>query len=248
MKKFWRILIFGLLTLLIVSAAGFLIWANTPPKPEAQALDSLQSTQGVQYTNINGWLTFIPTNPLHKTGLILYPGGRIDYRSYTPHARAIAQAGYTVVVVPMPLNFAFLGVNRANDVINTFPTIENWAVGGHSLGGAMAAEFVNANLDRVGGLVLWASYPAESTDLSNSGLAVISISASNDGLTTRQEILNSHDRLPRNSVFLEIQGGNHAGFGWYGAQKGDGPLEIAKTDQQAQIVTGTTQFLNALQD
>ena len=248
MKKFWRILIFGLLTLLLLSVAGFLIWANTPPKPEAQALDSLQSTQGVQYETINGWLTFFPTDPVAETGLILYPGGRVDYRSYAPHARAIAQMGYTVVIVPMPFNFAFLGVNRANEVINTFPTIENWSVGGHSLGGAMAAEFVKSNLDRVDGLVLWASYPAGSTDLSHSGLAVISISASNDGLATPQDIMRSRDQLPQNTFFLEIRGGNHAGFGWYGAQKGDGPLEIAKTDQQSQIATGTAQFLSTLQD
>ncbi len=248
MKKFWRFLFLGLLTLLVISTAGFFVWANTPPKPETQALDSLQSTQDVQYEKINGWMTFSPTDSLAETGLILYPGGRVDYRSYAPHARAIAQRGFSVVVVPMPLNFAFLGVNRANDVINAFPTIENWAVGGHSLGGAMAAEFADANLDRVDGLVLWASYPAGGTDLSNSGLAVISITASNDGLATRQDILNSYDQLPQNSVFLEIQGGNHAGFGWYGAQNGDGPLEITKTDQQAQVVAATAEFLNTLQD
>ena len=53
---------------------------------------------------------------------------------------------------------------------------------GHSLGGAMAANFVYTNPGLVDGLVLWAAYPASSNDLSSSEVRVVSISGTLDGL------------------------------------------------------------------
>lgn len=243
MRKTWRKIGLGLLIIIVIGAIGFTVWALTPPQPEPIALNSLNENLNVNYQRIDSWLVFSPTASEPETGLILYPGGRVDPRSYAPHARAIAEAGFTVVVVPMPLNFAFLGIDRANEVINAFPNIESWAISGHSLGGAMAVEFADANPSKVNGLVLWASYPAETTDLSDSDLAVLSIYASNDGLATPQEIESSKPRLPKDTIWVEIEGGNHAGFGWYGSQNGDGPLEISKTEQQAQIVSLTVEFL-----
>ena len=247
MKKFLRILSVTLLTLVIVTVIGFLVWTATPPKPESPALKSLQSTQTVDFVETNRWLVFTPTNVAPNTGLILYPGGRVDYRSYAAHAMAIAEEGFLVVLVPMPLNFAFLGVNRASGVIQSFPSIDIWAVGGHSLGGAMAAEFASDNPNLIEGLLLWASYPAQSTDLSTSQLNVLSIFASNDGLATREDIDDSITRLPGDAIFVEIEGGNHAGFGWYGAQNGDGLLTISQETQQQKIVENTAQWLESLQ-
>ena len=110
----------------------------------------------------------------------------------------------------------------------------------------MAAQYAGANPENVDGLVLWASYPAGSNDLSGSGLQVISIYATNDGLATIQDIEASRPNLPDNTRFVAIIGGNHAGFGWYGPQNGDGEAEIAKTEQQGQIVSATAQFLSDL--
>ena len=243
MKKTWRKIELGLLIIIIIAIIGFTVWALTPPQPEPIALNNLSANENVNFQRLDSWLVFTPGGSESKTGLILYPGGRVDPRAYAPHARAIAEAGFTVVVVPMPLNFAFLGTNRANDVIDTFQKIDTWAIGGHSLGGAMAVEFADANPEKVEGLVLWASYPAETIDLSGSDLAVLSIYASNDGLATPQEIESSKPQLPLDTIWVEIEGGNHAGFGWYGPQNNDGPLTIDKSEQQAQIVTATVEFL-----
>ena len=237
---------FGLLLIIMVGILGFALWANAAAQPEAEALNSLQSNQAVTVETIQAWLVFTPVEANADTALILYPGARVDYRAYAPHARAIAAAGFPVVLVPMPLNFAIFGVNRAANVIAAFPEIDQWAVGGHSLGGAMAAEFANANPSLVEGLVLWAAYPAESTDFSNTNLIVSSIYASNDGLATPTEIASSKKRLPANTAFTEILGGNHAGFGWYGSQNSDGPLAIAKIAQQNQIVEATVQLLELI--
>lgn len=242
MKRILRNLGFGFLIILLLGIVGFLVWASTPTTPEATAIMSFASAQ---VNNEQNWLVFTPEDAAPTTGLVVYPGGRVDYRAYAAHAQAIAEAGFTVVIVPMPLNFAFLGINRAAEVIDAFPDIETWAVGGHSLGGAMAAEFAKSNLTLVDGLVLWASYPADNTDFSDTDLPVLSIFASNDQIASPEEIQNSKSRLPGNTQYIQIIGGNHAGFGWYGDQNGDGVLEIAKSEQQDQIVTAT---VNILQD
>ncbi len=96
----------------------------------------------------------------------------------------------------MPLNLAIFGIDRAEEVIQTFSEIDIWAIGGHSLGGAMAAEFAGQNANEISGLALWAAYPAESNDLSQFGLSVLSISASLDGLTTPEKIDSSRALLP----------------------------------------------------
>jgi hypothetical protein len=246
MKNFWRYILIAILAFLLVSVGGVLLWASTPARPEARALESLQAYDQVRFEQVNGWLVFSPTEAELPVGLILYPGGRVDYRAYAPHARAIANQGFTVIIVPMPLNLAFLGINRADDVITAFPEINRWAIGGHSLGGAMAAEFASANPNRVDGLVLWASYPGENNDLSGSGLPVISVFADNDSLATLEDIADSKDRLPPDTVFVEITGGNHAGFGWYGPQRGDGEALISKTEQQDLIVQASVAFLQSI--
>jgi pimeloyl-ACP methyl ester carboxylesterase len=246
-KRNWKYLGLGLLTLLALVVLGFVIWASQPLAPEARALDALASNSRVAFQETNQWLLFEPLDEQTGIGLILYPGARVDYRAYAPHARDIAQAGFTVVIVKMPLNFAFFGINRAEDVISAFPEVEGWAVGGHSLGGAMAAQFASTNTPVVDGLVLWASYPADSNDLSSQNLSVISIYASEDGLASLEEIESSRELLPSSAIFVEIQGGNHAGFGWYGDQNGDGQALVSKEDQQRQIVDATVEFLRTLE-
>ncbi len=247
MKKFLRFSGFIVLALLFLGLAGFLIWANTPAEPQSTALQSLSETREVHFKPINGWLVFEPAGTDSTTALVLYPGGRVDPRAYAPHAQAIAAAGFKVVVVPMPLNLAIFGINRASQVTDAFPEISHWAVGGHSLGGAMAAEYASNNSQTVDGLVLWASFPAENTDLSALDIEAISIYATNDGLATPQQVRAAHPRLPVGTQFVDIAGGNHAGFGWYGQQRGDGVLEITKAEQQSKIVEATVSFLSGLE-
>ena len=230
------------LTILVLGVIGFVAWAGTPYQPEPVALESIDRAA---VETGRGWLVFDPEDTAPSTGLILYPGGRVDYRAYAPQAEAIADHGYKVVLVPMPLNFAIFGLNRANEVIAAFPDIKAWAVGGHSLGGAMAAEYVKSSPPSVKGLVLWAAYPANDA-LRDSSLEVISIYASNDQVATIQEINESKMNLPEDTIFVGIEGGNHAGFGWYGPQSGDGILAISRKEQQAQVVAGTAAFLEDL--
>jgi dienelactone hydrolase len=245
MRIFKRILLV-LLVILIVAAAAFTIWAYTPLGPMPQALIAMQNGNGVN-VQTSPWLTFTPANQQPTTGIIIYPGGRVDYRSYAPTARALAEQGHLAVIVPMPFNLAVFGSGKASDVIKAHPEVTSWAIGGHSLGGAMSAKYAYDNPDAVEGLALWAAYPATNNSLAGRSLSVSSISASNDGLATPEKIEASQPYLPASTQWLQIQGGNHAGFGYYGPQNGDGQATISRAEQQAQTVTATAQMLKELQ-
>jgi acetyl esterase/lipase len=185
--RIWPRILLGFLGLLIVIVLGFVIWGSTPAKPMPEALSALQSDPMV-HVETGKWLVFNPLTSQPTTGFIFYPGGRVDYRAYAPAAHQIAAQGYLVVIVPMPLNLAVFNPAAAADVIAAFPEIQHWAVGGHSLGGSMAANFAHSQSGKAQGLVLWASYPAGSDDLSSSVMKVLSISGTLDGLSTPTKI------------------------------------------------------------
>jgi pimeloyl-ACP methyl ester carboxylesterase len=241
LRRWW-----WLLPLLLIAAlAGFVVWAETAAAPMPEALAALQTDEQVQ-VETESWLTFTPTGRKPEVGLVLYPGARVDPRAYAPTARALSEKGYLVVIVPMPLNLAFFAPDRAADVIAAFPEIRDWAVGGHSLGGAMAARFALQNPDLVQGLVLWAAYPAATDDLSANSIVATSIYATLDGLATGDKIDASRPLLPSSTTWVAIEGGNHAQFGWYGSQAGDGIATISRAQQQAQIVEATRMLLSRM--
>ncbi len=232
--------------LLLAAVAAFVIWGSTPAAPMPEALPAVQSDAQV-VVDAEPWLVFQPAEEQPSTGLILYPGARVDPRAYAPAARAIAEKGYLVAIVPMPLNLAVLGADRAADVMAAYPEIEQWAVGGHSLGGAMAARFAYQHPEIVQGLALWAAYPASSDDLSGYPLATTSIYGTLDGLATGDKIDASRPLLPSATQWVAIEGGNHAQFGWYGPQSGDNEATINREAQQEQIVAAMAELLSRLE-
>lgn len=240
MKK--KVVIWILIVLALGVPAAFAVWAYTAPAPMPEALAALES-DGQVFVRVDEWAMFEPTTQQAKTALILYPGGRVDFRSYAPAAHAIAEAGYPVFILSMPFNLAVFDIDRAADVMAAFPEIQNWVVGGHSLGGAMAANFAYQFPDDVEGLLLWAAYPAASNDLSGEKIEVTSIFGTRDGLSTGEKIDQSRSLLPAATVWTAIEGGNHAQFGWYGDQAGDLTAEISREAQQKEIVTASIALL-----
>lgn len=246
-KRFpvWTRILLAFLGLLALLLIGFVIWGSTPAKPMPEALAALQPDPAVS-VETGKWLVFTPLASKPTTGFIVYPGGRVDYRAYASAAHQIAAQGYLVVIVQMPLNLAVMDAGAAAEVVAAYPEIKHWAVGGHSLGGAMAANFVTTHPGVMDGLVLWAAYPASNNDLSSSGVRVLSISGTLDGLSTPEKIAASVPLLPADTVWIPIEGGDHAQFGWYGPQAGDNPATISRGDQQTQIVQATLEFLAGL--
>jgi dienelactone hydrolase len=244
MRRHWRrIVLVALVVLAVVLAVGF-VWLNDLADPTPEASAALAPDEAVTVTR-DGAIVFQPAEPA-TTGFIFYPGGRVAAEAYAPQMRDIAEAGYLAVITPMPFGLAVLAPNAADAVIADHPEIDRWVIGGHSLGGAMAAQYAAENADRIDGLALWAAYPAEGTDLSGADIMAASISGSNDGLATPDEIQASAARLPADTTFVEIAGGNHAQFGWYGEQGGDGEATIAPAEQQDQTVAATLALLEAV--
>jgi predicted alpha/beta-hydrolase family hydrolase len=230
---------------LLIAVLGFAVWAATPlgPMPEADA--ALKSDETVEVARSN-WIEFKPAGSEPTAGFIFYPGGRVDPVSYAPFARQIAEEGFLVVVVPMPLNLAVLDQDQAVRVIQAHPQVQRWAIGGHSLGGAMAASFVSQRPEMVDGLVLWGAYPPGSSDLSKLKLWVVSIYGSMDLVLNWEQLERTRPLLPPSTRWVSIEGGNHAQFGWYGAQPGDGEPAIDRITQQELVVEATVEMLQRL--
>ncbi len=188
-------------------------------------------------------LTFAPADRQPTVGMVFYTGARVDPEAYAPIARQVARGGVLVVVVKHPFNFAFFGVSEAGAVLLEHPEITAWVMAGHSLGGAMAAEFAERN-QRISGLVLLAAYPGDSSNLAFRSLRTLVIYGSEDGLAQRAEIeQKAADLLPPSTELELIQGGNHAQFGSYGPQAGDGAPTITRDEQQALTVKAILEFL-----
>ena len=246
MKFKFRYVLIGLGVILLLAVGGFVVWAANPLGPGEQARTALEAGENV-IVEVGDSIVFRPAQDDPETGFVFYPGGRVDYRSYAPILRDIAAQGYLVVLVPAPLNLMVFDPDKAAEVLPQFPGIEHWAVGGHSLGGAMAANFLYTNPGTAEGLILWASYPASNNDLSDSELKVLSIYGTLD-MGGLEAFDASRALLPPDTTWVVIQGGNHAQFGDYGFQPGDNPATISAADQQMQIVDATVAFLKSLEE
>jgi hypothetical protein len=246
MNKAARIVVLVFVIVIVAALGGFVAYSlSATAEPEPEALAAMDSDETVTVEE-GEWIVFRPTSAEPRIGFVFYPGGYVDPRAYAPMAHDIAAAGNLAVIVPMPLNLAVLGSNRAEDVLAAFPEIDSWAIGGHSLGGAMAASYVTGHPVDAKGLVFWAAYPSKNTDLSGTQLDVASVSGTLDGLSTPDDIEASRPLLPANTVYTAIEGGNHAQFGWYGPQRGDNEATISHEEQQAQTVAATLQLLEQI--
>lgn len=246
MRKIASRIALGLIGLILLAAAGFLAWASFPLGPSAPALHALQGGDGVTVEQSRDWISFTPDGGQATTGFIFYPGGRVDYRSYSPALEQIAALGSRVVLVRMPLSLAVFGSERAAAVIQAYPEIKHWAIGGHSLGGAMAARYAFLHPGQVEGLVLWAAYPASDNSLAYSDLRVVSIYGTNDQVAATAKREATKSLLPAGTEWVEIEGGNHAQFGSYGLQSGDGTAAISPEQQWQQAAQASVHLLEEI--
>lgn len=243
--KILKRLLLGLVAVVVIGIAGFVLWAETAAQPNDVALQALNSDSQVIVTQHDGYYTFEPVNQRATTGFIFYPGGRVDYRAYAPVLRKIAEQGYFVALPKVKLNLAFFDVNVADKVIAENPQIERWAIGGHSLGGVAAALYTKDHLDIIRAIAFWASYPADDS-LKNSNILITSIYGTNDGVNTDADVEASKELLPAHTKYVAIEGGNHGQFGSYGAQAGDNPASISAEEQWDQAAAATVQMLASL--
>ena len=175
----------------------------------------------------DGTIVFEPEGA--TKGLIFYPGGKVEYRAYIPLMQACAEEGILCVLVEMPFNLAVLDVNAADGIQREYPEIEDWYIGGHSLGGSMAASYLAGHTEDYEGLILLGSY--STADLSDTDLDVLSVFGSEDQVMNREKYDENKSNLPTDFTETVIEGGCHAYFGMYGAQEGDGTPTITNEEQ-----------------
>jgi len=242
----WVAIVIG--AALVIAVAAFLIWALTPLGPTEEALAALESGRGVSVVETgDGWV-FSPSGSAETTtGLVFYPGGRVDARSYAPFARDLAARGHRVAIAKMPLSLAVFNPNAADGFIGAPGSgVTLWAVGGHSLGGAMAAQYASTHQGPVTGLLLLASYASGDQDMSDTKMVAADVTATNDGVLDQANWEAGEALLPKATEHWVITGGNHAQFGDYGEQPGDNPATISGAEQRRQAVDAADVLLRGL--
>lgn len=246
-RRWWprrlAIVLTALAVLVFVGVGAFLVYASDYYHAGTSAQAALTSTPDTPVTQGDGFVAF--GDPQASTGIVLYPGAKVEYTAYAPLARELAKHGYFTVITEMPFNFAFFGIDAADRVRDAYPQVKSWWVGGHSLGGSMAAQYAatHATDPALAGLVLLGAYTA--SDLSATDLGVISLYGSNDQVLNRDKMADSAPLLPPDARTVEIPGGNHALFGDYGAQSGDGVATITPTEQQQMTASIIDAYLTA---
>ncbi len=180
-----------------------------------------------------------------EQAFIFYPGGMVEPDAYLPFAYKMAEElNIAVFIQKMPLNLAVLGYGRATKLIKEYDYMDKWYIGGHSLGGVMAASFVKKNPGIFDALLLLASYPMKNKSLRDIPIPVLSISGSEDGIIDEEKYRKSGELLPSDTIFFEIEGANHSQFGSYGRQKRDNSPLIREEEQQMQIIHEFRIFLD----
>ena len=169
--------------------------------------------------------------PGEENALVFYPGAKVEDLAYADLLKRIAADGTDCYLVHMPLNFAFLGMNKADKIMSEYD-YEHWYLAGHSLGGAMAAVYAEKNAEKLDGLIFLAAYSTK--DLSKSGLKILSVYGSEDKVVNMDKIEQGRKLMPDTYEEIRVDGANHAGFGDYGKQSGDGEASISADEQKAE--------------
>ena len=227
----------GALGALLTVVFGFLIWANTPYRADRDATLEVFRNGDVSVTAVGEGILMQPIGdsidlPADPVGLIFIPGARVEPYAYLFQLSGVVEEhGITVLITKPTLNLAFFDTRGVDNFTTAAPEIDRWFVGGHSLGGVRACLMTpDATLE---GLVLFGSYCAN--DLSESALQVLSIAGENDLLSDLATIEGAAPLLPADAQFVVIDGANHAAFGDYGAQSGDGERTITSEQMRDEL-------------
>lgn len=235
--------LYGLLTVLFLITGVVFIYVNDDYDATDEALLALETNETVRVSGEKP-VSFYPNiSEKTDTGIIFYPGGKVEEEAYAPLLQRLAEEGYAVFLVDMPLGLAVLDINAAEEIMEDHPEIADWYLAGHSLGGSMAAIFASNTTKELAGLILLASY--STADLSEMSLPILSIYGSEDRVIDVEKVDEYRSMLPEDRIEKVIEGGNHAQFGHYGKQEGDGESTISALDQQEITATAISQFIES---
>lgn len=233
MKK--KVIIIIIIIILMAVFAYGIYYVNDYSHADDVAQKYMNGTDDVSVIKTgNGLLLDGPGN---DTALIFYPGAKVEYTSYLPLLTQISGNGTDCFLVEMPFNLAFMGINSADDIIKEYD-YGHYVMSGHSLGGVMAAQYVNET-NNTDALILLGAYSTKHIDK-----PVLSIYGSQDKVLNMEAYNENHQLISKNLTEVVIDGGNHAQIGNYGNQQGDGIAKITPQKQQDEITEEIINFLN----
>ena len=240
--SWWKKTLIVIAILILLLVIFTISYINDYYKADIDAINAFSTTTDVEVTQLSEDITIYGSKE-NEIGIIFYPGAKIEYNAYEPLLKNIASYGITTVNVKMPGNLAFFDPNAATTVRNKLPEIKNWYIAGHSLGGSIAAVHIENNKDIYKGMILLGSYTT--SDLTNENIDVLSLIGTEDKITSIETYNKFNKNLPSSAKKILIEGGNHAYYGMYGEQEGDG---IAKISVLEQIDFATNEIVNFIFD
>lgn len=225
-----KILIWVLSVALAISLiiGGCAVYVSDYYRADTEAIRAFVSGDNVTKTAVSDKMITYGDTDL-DAGFIFYPGGKVEYTAYEPLMIRLASQGIFCVLLKMPFNLAVLDMNAADGIRELYPDIDTWYIGGHSLGGSMAASYASKHDEEFEGAVLLASY--STSDISETKLRALSVYGSEDGVLNKEKYDTYKKNLPSGTSEIIIEGGCHAYFGMYGEQKGDRKAEIGAEEQ-----------------
>lgn len=236
MKKRRKILT-GIAAAVILIVAAGAVWFGQYYHTTEEGREALSDSADVRVLEIPDGYFFDGSGT--KDVVVFYPGAKVEFTAYAPLMHALAEEGIDCMLVKMPLNFALLGKDKAAGLMERYE-YQNWFLAGHSLGGVAACQFASEAPERVRGLILLASYP---TDTVNEELGLLSVYGTEDEVLNRERYDDAKAYWPSGARESVIPGGNHAQFGAYGPQKGDGTATISDEEQQALTAEAIVEFV-----
>ncbi|MEV7633582.1 alpha/beta hydrolase [Microbacterium sp. NPDC089318] len=231
-------ILWSLTTLVVVIITGTLIWSQVGIMPaERDPLAQAKANPALTVRDAPEGIVLAPAEGGSDVGLVFIPGAKVQAEGYVAPLQGLAaEDGITVVITRPWLNLAFFDPRGLDAFTSAAPDVDSWMVGGHSLGGVRACGLA----PQADALALFASYCAN--DLSDSRMPVLSLSGSEDLLSTPEKIADARHLLPADAELVEIDGASHASFGAYGPQAGDGTPTISDDEVRA----GVTRLVGAL--
>ncbi len=230
-KKKLKITLLSVLFFIVVLVGGFYIYTLDYYRATDE-VDKMEEFQNAE--KMDNMSVFYPNKgeSLNK-GIIFYPGGKVEAKAYAPLLIKLTQEGYTCVLIKMPFNLAVFNIKAADKVYDEVSDIDEWYLMGHSLGGAMASSYCDKNSEKLDGLILLGAYPLNDADIET-----LTIYGTEDLGQDMNELQEKYDAVL-------IEGGNHAYYGNYGEQKGDGIAKITRQQQQETAVKLITEFIGS---
>lgn len=242
MKKSIKIILVLIIAFAVILVSGYAYLSRYSPAIQSEVDGVLNNPAGFSHEERKKYIGLIPDEP-SGASIIFYPGGNVDERAYIPMLAKLAKEGVGIYIIKMPFKLAVFNINGANDVLPLLSQDQRIYLAGHSLGGAMVSVYGSRNADDFEGIILLGSY--STSDISDTELKAITIAGTEDDVLNRENFEKYMDNLPSDVVVIEIEGGNHAYFGNYGEQKGDGKATISRREQQEISVGAILDFVHS---